>query len=94
MEYSNTRGSFSRLLPRPVNTVVADNGKDGPHRFAVRERSGTKYIQHGNPQPKNGRVIGHIFDGRFVPLHEATASSGPDMLSYGKREKEPRVFSL
>ena len=86
--------AYIRNVPRPVNTVVADNGKDGPHRFAVRERSGTKYIQHGNPQPKNGRVIGHIFDGRFVPLHEATASSGPDMLSYGKREKEPRVFSL
>lgn len=75
--------AYIRNVPRPVNTVVADNGKDGPHRFAVRERSGTKYIQHGNPQPKNGRVIGHIFDGRFVPLHEATASSGPDMLSYG-----------
>ncbi len=74
---------IGHIFPRPVNTVVADNGKDGPHRFAVRERSGTKYIQHGNPQPKNGRVIGHIFDGRFVPLHEATASSGPDMLSYG-----------
>ncbi len=72
-----------RNVPRPVNTVVVDNGKEGPNRFSVRERSGTKYIQHGNPQPRNGKVIGHIFEGKYVPLHTETASEGPDMLSYG-----------
>lgn len=72
-----------RKVPRPVNTVVVDNGKDGPNRYAVRERSGIKYIRDGNPQPKNGKVIGHIFDGAYVPLNGETAASGPDMLSYG-----------
>ncbi len=58
---------YIRKVPRPVNTVVVDNGKDGPNRYAVRERAGIKYIQNGNPQPKNGKVIGHIFDGAYVP---------------------------
>lgn len=74
---------YIRKVPRPVNTVVVDNGKDGPNRYAVRERAGTKYIRDGNPQPKNGKVIGHIFDGAYIPLNGKTAASGPDMLSYG-----------
>lgn len=61
---------YIRKVPRPVNTVVVDNGKDGPNRYAVRERAGTKYIRDGNPQPKNGKVIGHIFDGAYIPLME------------------------
>ena len=74
---------YIRKVPRPVNTVVVDNGKDSPNRYAVRERAGTKYIRDGNPQPKNGKVIGHIFNGTYIPLHDKTAASGPDMLSYG-----------
>ena len=72
-----------RKVPRPVNTVIVDNGKDRPNRYAVRERAGIKYIQNGNPQPKNGKVIGHIFEGAYVPLGGKTAESGSDMLSYG-----------
>lgn len=72
-----------RKIPRPVNTVVVDNRKDGPYRYAVRERAGIKYIPNGNPQPKNGKVIGHIFEGAYVPLSGDVAESGPDMLSYG-----------
>ena len=74
---------YIRKVPRPANTVVVDNGKDGPNRYAVRERAGTKYIRDGNPQPKNGKVIGHIFDGAYIPLNGKTAASRPDMLSYG-----------
>ena len=72
-----------RKVPRPVNTVVIDNGKDGPNRYAVRERSGTKYVPGGNPQPRNGKVIGHIVDGKYIPNKTVTASTGADMLSYG-----------
>ncbi len=72
-----------RKVPRPVNTVVEDNGKDGPNRYSVRERAGIKYIRGGNPQPKNGKVIGHIFNGTYIPLNGETAASGADMLSYG-----------
>ncbi|EJX04960.1 TRANSPOSASE ISMmy1C [gut metagenome] len=71
-----------RRVPRPRNTVVVLSGK-GPKRFAVRERSGFKYGDSGNPQPFNGRVIGHIVDGKFVPVIANVYSSKPDMLSYG-----------
>jgi hypothetical protein len=72
-----------RSVSRPVNTVVIDNGKDGPTRYAVRERKGIQYVSGGNPQPKNGRVIGHIIDGVYVPKLQPVADSTPDMLSYG-----------
>lgn len=56
-----------REVDRPTNTIVEDYGREGPCRYAVRERSGEKYIRNGNPQSHNGRVIGHIIDGRYVP---------------------------
>ena len=74
---------YIRNIPRPVNTIVEDNGREGPNRFAVRERLSTRYVPGGNPQPRNGKVIGHIRDGKFVPKQEKTSASGPDMLSYG-----------
>ena len=70
-----------RKVPRPVNTIVMDNGKDGPKRYAVRERAGIRYVAGGNPQPRNGKVIGHIINGAYVPLN--AVESAPDMLSYG-----------
>lgn len=74
---------YIREVPRPVNTVVIDNGKDGPTRYAVRERNGVQYVPGGNPRPKNGKVIGHIIDGVYVPKNQAVLDSAPDMLSYG-----------
>lgn len=74
---------YIREVPRPVNTVVIDNGNDGPTRYAVRERKGIQYVPGGNPQPKNGKVIGHIVDGVYVPKHQAILDAAPDMLSYG-----------
>jgi hypothetical protein len=72
-----------RAVPRPVNTIVDDNGREGPKRYAVRERASSKYVPGGNPQPRNGKVIGHIVDYKFVPIKAPIAESGPDMLSYG-----------
>jgi hypothetical protein len=74
-----------RAVPRPINTIVDDNGGDGPKRYAVRQRGSTKYIPGGNPQPRNGKVIGHIIDHRFVPIPEKedSVADEPDMLSYG-----------
>lgn len=74
---------YIRDVPRPTNTVVIDNGKDGPTRYAVRERNGIQYVSGGNPQPKNGKVIGHIVDGVYVPKHQPVLDAKPDMLSYG-----------
>ena len=56
---------YIRMVPRPVNTIVEDNGRDGPNRFAVRERISIKYVSGGNPQPKNGKVI-RPYPGRKV----------------------------
>ena len=72
-----------RAVPRPTNTIVDDSGKDGPKRYAVRERSYSKYIPGGNPQPRNGKVVGHIIDGKFVPVKSEPVKVEPDMLSYG-----------
>ena len=72
-----------RKVPRPVNTIVQDNGKEGPNRYPVRERISVTYVSGGNPQPKNGKVIGYIVDGVYVPLGVATINAEPDMLSYG-----------
>lgn len=72
-----------RRVPRPVNTIVSDNGKDGPNRYPVRERNSVKYVSGGNPQPRNGKVIGHIVDGAFIPLGSPAVRAEPDMLSFG-----------
>ena len=56
-----------RAVPRPKNTIVEDSGRDGPKRYAVRERAHTVYVAGGNPQPHNGKVIGHIIDMKYVP---------------------------
>lgn len=72
-----------REVARPVNTVVVDNGKEGPTRYAVRERKSVRYVPGGNPQPQNGKVIGHIVDGAYVPKNRTVTTTLPDMLSYG-----------
>lgn len=72
-----------RDVERPANTIVVDNGRDGPKRWAVRERkSSGAYIPGRNPQPVNGGVIGHIIDFRFVPIKDPMGSNGPEELQY------------
>ncbi|MDD6450928.1 MAG: transposase [Lachnospiraceae bacterium] len=72
-----------RAVKRPPNTIVGDNGRDGPNRYPVRLRSGVKYVPGGNPQPRNGKVIGHIIDGKYVPINAPVADAKPAMLQYG-----------
>lgn len=72
-----------RKVQRPVNTIVEDSGRDSPYRYSVRERAGEKYVQGGNPRPSNGRVIGHIIDGVYVPKNAKPGRVLPEMLSYG-----------
>lgn len=59
-----------RSVERPKNTVVIDTKRNGPKRYAVRERSYIKYISGGNPQPRNGKIVGHIIEGHFVSVDE------------------------
>lgn len=72
-----------RKVPRPKNTIVDDNKRDTMYRYAVRERAGAKYVSGGNPKPRNGNVIGHIIDHKFVPIEEKTSNDGHVYLSYG-----------
>ena len=72
-----------RKVKRPPNTIVQDSGRDGPKRYSVRERNGTRYIPGENPQPINGKTIGYIIDHQYVPICEKTAIGKPTMLSYG-----------
>ena len=71
-----------RKVERPKNTVVVEAGKPGPFQYAVRERKTAKYVPGENPKPRNGKTIGHIFQGRFVPVSEPVAEQG-EYLSYG-----------
>ena len=34
-----------RQVERPKNTIVDDNGRDGPNRYAVRERASINMLQ-------------------------------------------------
>ena len=72
-----------RKVPRPKNTVVVENKDEGPKHYAVRQRNGSVYIPGRNPQPINGKVIGHIYEGKFIPIEETPAVNGPSAISYG-----------
>ena len=66
-----------RQVERPRNTIVDDSGRDGPNRYAVRERASIKYVAGGNPQPRNGRVIGHIIVYALFPSRKRPHPRGP-----------------
>ncbi len=74
-----------RAVQRPKNTIVDDNGNDSVLRYAVRVRGKIKCVPGGNPQPSNGKVIGHIIDHKYVPLTTTTKPKQifPDTLQYG-----------
>lgn len=83
-----------RQVPRPVNTIVIAYGKNKDH-YAVRQRIGCKYVD-GKRKPVNGPTIGHIIDGRFIPLPEKepekTASAPADMKDWGNAVLCDRLF--
>lgn len=61
-----------RNVERPKNTIVIDTGHEGAKRYEVKERKGVRYIKGKNPQPVNGKVIGYIFEGKFVSRRPKT----------------------
>ena len=69
-----------RRVPRPRNTVVIDTGTQGPLRYAVRQRSEPVTLAGGTRQARNGRTLGHIINGIFVPRKDA-ANPAPQWLS-------------
>ena len=59
-----------RAVSRPVNTVVVDSKSKGAKRYLVRERAGYKTSKGHYSGPRNGKVIGYIIDGAYVPRQE------------------------
>lgn len=72
-----------KRVPRPVNTTVYDGKRDGPKRYFVRERLGCKYIKGHCPQPQYGKVIGYIYEGKFVPKQQTLSTVQADSRSFG-----------
>lgn len=70
-------------ISRPKNTIVVDLGGNGPKRFAVRSRKSVIRLPGKNPAPINGKVIGHIIDGQYIPKVDPIAINGPSFCSYG-----------
>ena len=62
-------------VERPTNSVVICYGKN-KDLYAVRQRIGCKNID-GRHVPVNGPTIGHIIDGKYVPI----PVQGPDDIS-------------
>ena len=56
-------------VKRPTNTVVIAYGKDKNH-YGVRQRIGCKN-DAGRHLPVNGPTVGHIVNGRYVPIIRA-----------------------
>jgi len=71
-----------RNVKRPVNTFVCDSGKNTTKRYAVRARAGSVY-KNGRSRPINGNIIGHIIDGKYVPLGAQIENKEPEVRSYG-----------
>lgn len=87
MDYSNKGLIMAvpesiRAVKRPVNTIVEDSGRDSLFRYSVRERGEIIYVPGSNPKPMNGKVIGHIINGEYVPKAEKTIKK-PEEMSYG-----------
>ncbi len=72
-----------RLVERPVNTVVVDNGSNSKYRYAVKERTWIKYEKGKNPKPHNGKTIGHIIDNQYIPVGIKIYENEPTILRYG-----------
>lgn len=73
-----------RSVPRPRNTVVLDTHRDSLKRYVVRERAGGgRKDPDGNYMPKNGKTVGYIVDGRFIPKIEKDRLDEPLALAYG-----------
>ncbi len=70
-------------VPRPVNTIVTDNSKHDPNRYAVCKRVGVKYVADGNSQSKSEKIIGYIWNDVYIPFQRTTPDQMTDMLSYG-----------
>lgn len=77
-------------VERPKNTVVFAYGKNRD-RYGVKARVGCRR-RDGKNRPVNGPTVGHIVDGRYVPLKKLTVSS-PDLKDYASVACCDGIFS-
>lgn len=82
-------------VARPKNSVVIRYGKN-KDRYAVRKRVGCKR-KNGKNYPVNGPTIGHIIDGKYVPIeekgNESVSNSEIDIRDFGLVAECDKVFS-
>lgn len=66
-------------VERPVNSIVIAYGKN-KDKYAVRKRIGCHYV-NGRSLPINGPTIGHIINGKYVPMDDKSllSSQSADM---------------
>lgn len=72
-----------RKVERPVNTVVVDTGSSGDNRYAVRERKKSIHKSGCNPSPRNGKIIGHIVNGKYEEIKDNIKKISVTSLEYG-----------
>ncbi len=72
-----------RQVKRPLNTVVIDTKLKSSKRYAVKARNGFYKKSDGTSFPKNGSVIGHIIDNKFVPISTTKIRDSSYSLCYG-----------
>lgn len=80
-------------VERPKNTVVICYGKN-KDRYAVRKRVGCKYVD-GRHLPKNGPTIGHIVDGKYIPMEKpipAVSMCGVDLKDWANVSLCDKLF--
>lgn len=59
-------------IERPKNTIVYAYGKN-KDKYVVKQRIGCRY-DNGRRIPINGNTIGHIINGKYVPINENDSS--------------------
>lgn len=85
-------------VERPTNTVVYAYGKNRD-RYAVKERRGCRRVRRPDGTfsnvPVNGKTVGHIVGGRYVPIGGmgSVASSGFEVRDWANVALLDRLFS-
>jgi hypothetical protein len=79
-----------RRVERPTNTIVTVYGKN-KDKYAVRQRTGCRNIE-GRRVPVEGRVIGHIIDGKYVAAAGKPPDTGPELKNWANVVLCDRLF--
>ena len=79
-------------VERPTNTVVYVTSAGN---YGVKKRIGCRYV-NGKNRPINGPTVGHIIDGKYIPIEEKkedTSSMAPALLDWADARLCEDLFS-